>query len=311
MEPAVGSLWELWDAPTQGPGMNSRNHHMFSSISAWIVQGVGGVDAAAAGAACATAGDDVTDITLAAAPVLGVSRATTTLRSHCGETTLSYKRTGGIQCAVAPEGVSSSRPGVPHVDDVEVDCGPGGGVITSIDFASWGTPTGGCGDFATAATDDAGQDGCHAPASVASVQALCLGKAACRVPTHADWWADHGWDSSELGALHTSDEGVCRNRRDPRRLHVQAACSMPHGVVANVTVPVGVRASVSLPAYGASPASLHVSEAVSGATLFTSGGATAEVAAAAGVAGAAMATREAVDVTVTGGHFQLRLASSA
>ena len=27
VEPASSSLWELWDSPTQGPGMNSRNHH--------------------------------------------------------------------------------------------------------------------------------------------------------------------------------------------------------------------------------------------------------------------------------------------
>merc|ERR1719445_868186 len=35
MEPAT-AVWELWDAPSEGDGMNSRNHHMFSSVSAYL-----------------------------------------------------------------------------------------------------------------------------------------------------------------------------------------------------------------------------------------------------------------------------------
>ncbi|CAF3333410.1 unnamed protein product [Rotaria socialis] len=38
------TMWELWDAPMEGPGMNSRNHHMFSSIGAWFYSHLAGID---------------------------------------------------------------------------------------------------------------------------------------------------------------------------------------------------------------------------------------------------------------------------
>jgi len=41
-ENATG-MWELLDAPVRGPSMNSRNHHMFSSVSHFIVSKVGGL----------------------------------------------------------------------------------------------------------------------------------------------------------------------------------------------------------------------------------------------------------------------------
>jgi len=42
-EAAATTLWELWDAPDEGPGMNSRNHIMFGSVSAWFYQHLGGI----------------------------------------------------------------------------------------------------------------------------------------------------------------------------------------------------------------------------------------------------------------------------
>ena len=38
LEPATTNLWELPDAPAEGTGMNSRNHHMYSSFSGYLVQ---------------------------------------------------------------------------------------------------------------------------------------------------------------------------------------------------------------------------------------------------------------------------------
>ena len=38
------TIWELWDAPMQGPGINSRNHHMFSSIGAWFYSHLAGIN---------------------------------------------------------------------------------------------------------------------------------------------------------------------------------------------------------------------------------------------------------------------------
>ena len=38
------TIWELWDAPFEGPGMDSRNHHMFGSIGAWFYSHLAGID---------------------------------------------------------------------------------------------------------------------------------------------------------------------------------------------------------------------------------------------------------------------------
>jgi alpha-L-rhamnosidase len=38
------TMWELWNAPFEGPGMNSRNHHMFSPIGAWFYSHLAGID---------------------------------------------------------------------------------------------------------------------------------------------------------------------------------------------------------------------------------------------------------------------------
>lgn len=37
-EPATDNMWELFSAPCEGNGMNSRNHHMFSSVGAAITR---------------------------------------------------------------------------------------------------------------------------------------------------------------------------------------------------------------------------------------------------------------------------------
>ena len=38
------TIWELWNAPTGGPGMNSRNHHMYSTVGAWFYSHLSGID---------------------------------------------------------------------------------------------------------------------------------------------------------------------------------------------------------------------------------------------------------------------------
>ena len=42
-EPAT-TMWELWNSDTQGPGMNSRNHIMFGSVSSWFYRYLCGLD---------------------------------------------------------------------------------------------------------------------------------------------------------------------------------------------------------------------------------------------------------------------------
>lgn len=42
-EPARECMWELPDAPFQGTGMNSRNHHMYSSVGSYLVRRIAGL----------------------------------------------------------------------------------------------------------------------------------------------------------------------------------------------------------------------------------------------------------------------------
>jgi len=56
------------------------------------------------------------------------------------------------------------------------------GVITDITFASYGTPTGSCGNFAIGE--------CHASSSLSEVLAVCLGKSSCTMLSHNDVFGD-------------------------------------------------------------------------------------------------------------------------
>jgi hypothetical protein len=58
---------------------------------------------------------------------------------------------------------------------VVLDCGPGGGVINAVQFASFGQPTGVCGAYAAGA--------CAAANSTAVVEAACVGQPRCELPT--------------------------------------------------------------------------------------------------------------------------------
>ena len=42
------TIWEIWDAPFEGPSMNSRNHHMYASVGAWFYSHLIGIDLQAA-----------------------------------------------------------------------------------------------------------------------------------------------------------------------------------------------------------------------------------------------------------------------
>ena len=180
-----------------------------------------------------------------------------------------YCRHGGMQCARAPEGRSTQRPNAPVVADAELSCGALGGVISSIDFASWGHPDGDCGAFFA-------YPECHAVNSVSAIEALCVGKASCAIPTHADFWEASAGDMSGCANLTSSRRAAAVSASqykdavtsrygdavvvdsydaapvgtDPRVLVVQATCSLPHALTVSVELPVGTSADVALPLYG-------------------------------------------------------------
>lgn len=95
-------------------------------------------------------------------------------------------------CGLAAELPPSSNQTVgtvqPHTvyTSFTLKCAPGQR-IKSIDFASYGTPTGTCGNFAI-------NPKCHANSSLSVVKGLCEGKLACTVGAANSLFKTPGWD---------------------------------------------------------------------------------------------------------------------
>lgn len=195
--------------------MNSRNHHMFSSISAWMVQNVGGITSGQA---------SEQPLELLAASSTSVSSCDTELQTCHGDVSFSYQRTGGTQCLKMATPV---QPRLGEATEFELSCGEQGGIISKIEFASWGQPTGDCGNFSTT-------ESCHASDALSLVKALCLGKTSCMLPSTSAAWS-HSFSS------------VGCTPSDPKSLFVQARCSVGHGLFVEAKVPVGAQASLLLP----------------------------------------------------------------
>ena len=219
MEPAT-AVWELWNAWKSGPGMNSRNHHMYSSVSGWLLTDLAGIKTAEG-----TFG--YKEIHFHPARLLGLSQATVSLK-YPKPVHISWQRNGGVQCAKSPEDQSSLNPTLPKHDGLSISCGDSdGGVIQKVLFASLGNPTGHCGGYHKLGS-------CHNTKSKEIIEHLCLGKRSCRVPTDADYWGD-----------------PCPN--EVKWLSVAVQCGSDYkysSVRVNVSVPIGSKGSIFLPAHG-------------------------------------------------------------
>jgi len=103
LEPATSNLWELLDAPYQGSGMNSRNHHMWGAFSSYLVSHVAGLDQA-------DHSFGYTDLrmTPGAMPGLagggGLSAASASLSLRRGSVEFSWRWIGGEHCATGADG---------------------------------------------------------------------------------------------------------------------------------------------------------------------------------------------------------------
>jgi len=119
IEAAATTLWELWDSPNEGPGMNSRNHIMFGSVGAWFYQYLAGIRQAAG-----TVGYTNLDISPPDANVLLKSVLSTvyaTYKTQKGVVAVKWTRSGGEQFqAVYPE------------NDFTLSCGVNGGRIVGL-----------------------------------------------------------------------------------------------------------------------------------------------------------------------------------
>ena len=239
LERATTNLWELPDAPFEGTGMNSRNHHMFSSYSAYLVQSVGGVDQQAASAG-------FTRLDLRASSSYALHAASTKVELPHGTLEFNWTRVGGRQYDKVAEG------GV-----ARLDCGKGGGVIQRVAFASFGTPRVGPSSRA-GVTDDARaharvpplveSPSCHAPSSVDVIRAACVGRPRCEVGAERARFGLSDDDARTCDAA--AGDGPNDQWAEPLRLWVAVECGRADGLEVVATVPMGSRATVRLPLRG-------------------------------------------------------------
>ncbi|KAH3766800.1 Bacterial alpha-L-rhamnosidase concanavalin-like domain [Pelomyxa schiedti] len=158
-ETPATTLWELWDSPREGSGMNSRNHIMFGSVGAWFYKYLAGItqDADSAGFEHIIINPPQSRV-IAHSTLANVSAHT----AFAGkDISVSWSHQGGTQCREAPENRA-----------VSMWCGDGG-VISSITFASFGTPTGECGHYSI-------NSKCHS-ANSSTVMSSCIGKSYCEI----------------------------------------------------------------------------------------------------------------------------------
>jgi len=214
-EPTTEDLWELPDAPREGTGMNSRNHHMYSSYSHYLLTHMAGVDQKEG-----TTGQRQLKFRTMAGGALDISWASATVDTAGGTVSHRWQRSGGAQCGKASEG-----------DTVHLSCGEAGGLISEVRFASFGAPTGGL-----CRKNFVQNDQCHAKSSLDVLRAACVGKAECSVPANATLF---GFGSEQ-------ERSVC-GIEQPLRLWADVECSEPSTLRAQVQVPVGAEAELRLP----------------------------------------------------------------
>ena len=223
-EPAT-SMWELWNSFNGSFIMDSRNHHMFSSVSGWLrtelvglipVQGV----------------SMWKSVEMWPAMIPDLLHASTSFDvPHKLE--FSWRQYPNRACfklaEKPPQGNVLLGPGSSYT----ISCPSVNSVIEEVVFASFGNPEGVCGHF--------GVGQCHVKESEKMLRDLCVGKSACSVPVEQSFWG------RECGHLPT------------RWLHAEVRCSRSvsfHSVDVNASIPVGGSAKLHLPCHGGNSVSV-------------------------------------------------------
>ena len=107
LEKVTTNLWEIPDAPHEGTNMNSRNHHMFSSYSAYLVQSIAGITQKDGSAG-------FSHVELRASNAYALHSASASLDLPNGELRFEWVRSGGMQYdKVAEEAEEEGRPRSP------------------------------------------------------------------------------------------------------------------------------------------------------------------------------------------------------
>jgi len=158
-EPAT-TVWELWDSPTEGPGMNSRNHIMFGTVGSWFYKALLGI---AANGATIGVGPEFS--------VVNVNKITSAFGQTLtpfGPVKVEWFIASSSSCSVANE-----------QETAQVSCSAG--VINSI-TAYYGTPTGTC------STGFKPSSSCNSTNAYPDVFKACEGKPSCSIPVSNDFF---------------------------------------------------------------------------------------------------------------------------
>ena len=264
------TLWEAYDM-TATQGSDSRNHIMFGAAGSWYYSTLAGLGRAPG----SRSWQDLVIAPPGADDVLSQ---------------LSYA-SASIDSSMGLVGSSWTSGDLPAVGDV---CGAArentaltlkciGGTFTSVAFASYGRPTGGC---AASGPPPARNATCDAPASAAVVAARCVGKAACTIQVNTTTFGGADPCPLVVKELIAALDGTC------------AAFAYSVGA----TVPVGARARVIVPTRGRGAAAATVTEG--GAVVWRGG---AFVPGVPGIAGAAATASGDISFDVGSGVYEFEL----
>eukprot|EP00823_Brevimastigomonas_motovehiculus_P005140 TRINITY_DN3624_c0_g1_i1.p1 TRINITY_DN3624_c0_g1~~TRINITY_DN3624_c0_g1_i1.p1 ORF type:complete len:1151 (-),score=344.41 TRINITY_DN3624_c0_g1_i1:219-3671(-) len=212
-EPATG-VWELLDAPTQGPGMNSRAHHMFSSYGQAWYEVFGGLVQADVDMTHDNTTIGYQSIIYRPLPSYALSTASVSLQTGRGQASLDWERSGGMQCSKVSENMVLS-----------LSCNDDSMTITSIEFASFGTPRGVCGAYGI-------NTKCHSSKSVELVSSACVGKSSCTIQASDTQFGDPCYDTLKYLVV---------------QAHCSAAATDTLALHASIVVPTGSTAHTYLP----------------------------------------------------------------
>jgi hypothetical protein len=228
IETPATTLWELWDAPLEGPGMNSRNHIMDGSVDTFIQTHAGGVTQHP---------DSVAHRHIVIRPTVAafhspVRDASLNKELPRGVVKSEWQRNGGLVCEKAAAG-----------DPLILSCGVDGGVLSEIEWASAGVPSGTCDRYRA-------HPSCHANSSLLhAISSRCLGKSRCQI----DQW----WSSSDV--QHLEDDrrvngvtgGIATHDFVDSPLHCTGQSHIVAAIRARCSKPTHYRLSVELPAHTA------------------------------------------------------------
>lgn len=166
IEQGATTLWENWQT-SRYKAYGSRNHIMFGPQSAWYYQHLAGIQRGGLGWSSLRIAPEPANFSL-------LSSLSASIDTPQGLVESSWQQTPEGICAVVDE----------HATAV-LQCF-GSGVISSIAFASFGTPAGACWNHQLGS--------CNAANSTAIVANLCLGKSSCSIEASSTLFGDPCFD---------------------------------------------------------------------------------------------------------------------